>query len=98
MGSPVLTVGAKTLPWKPRIARWCNGSTTDSESVCHGSNPCRAANLPSAFLDCQSKRPESFAGLQNFIGFLLRNALMKSFVAHHDRGGAAAGEAFDKFD
>ena len=25
------------------IARWCNGSTADSESVCHGSNPCRAA-------------------------------------------------------
>src|SRR5882724_538306 len=25
-----------------RLARWCNGSTADSESVCHGSNPCRA--------------------------------------------------------
>ena len=29
-----------------RLARWCNGSTADSGSVCHGSNPCRAANLP----------------------------------------------------
>src|SRR5690348_14448153 len=27
-----------------RFARWCNGSTADSGSVCHGSNPCRAAN------------------------------------------------------
>ena len=26
-------------------ARWCNGSTTDSDSVCRGSNPCRAANF-----------------------------------------------------
>src|ERR1039458_1657884 len=24
------------------LARWCNGSTADSGSVCHGSNPCRA--------------------------------------------------------
>lgn len=27
------------------IARLCNGSTTDSDSVCLGSNPSRAANL-----------------------------------------------------
>ena len=25
------------------IASWCNGSTADSGSVCHGSNPCEAA-------------------------------------------------------
>jgi hypothetical protein len=24
-------------------ARWCNGSTNDSDSFCHGSSPCRAA-------------------------------------------------------
>lgn len=26
------------------IASWCNGSTSDSGSLCHGSNPCEAAN------------------------------------------------------
>ena len=25
------------------IASWCNGSTSDSGSLCHGSNPCEAA-------------------------------------------------------
>lgn len=30
---------------KPCFARWCNGSTTDSGSVCLGSNPGRAAIL-----------------------------------------------------
>ena len=25
-----------------RIASWCNGSTSDSGSLCHGSNPCEA--------------------------------------------------------
>lgn len=28
-------------------ARWCNGSTNDSDSFCLGSSPSRAANLPS---------------------------------------------------
>ena len=27
----------------PPHARWCNGSTADFGSACHGSNPCRAA-------------------------------------------------------
>ena len=27
----------------PFIASWCNGSTSDSGSLCHGSNPCEAA-------------------------------------------------------
>src|SRR5258708_11286693 len=26
-----------------RFASWCNGSTSDSGSLCHGSNPCEAA-------------------------------------------------------
>src|SRR5437867_1409797 len=41
-----LTLLAKNLSLLPhRIARWCNGSTADSGSVCHGSNPCRAAKF-----------------------------------------------------
>src|SRR5438093_1529915 len=40
-----LTPKVKTLASPPhRPARWCNGSTADSGSVCHGSNPCRAAS------------------------------------------------------
>src|SRR5208337_5440375 len=39
-----LTGGPETLAYSRRFARWCNGSTADSGSVCHGSNPCRAAN------------------------------------------------------
>src|ERR1019366_7642530 len=42
----ILTPFAERLAWKQRFARWCNGSTADSGSVCHGSNPCRAANFP----------------------------------------------------
>ena len=32
-----------------RTAQWCNGSTTDSGSVCRGSNPCWAAIFPDIF-------------------------------------------------
>ncbi len=43
--TPGLTGRAKRLGCQTRrLARWCNGSTADSGSVCHGSNPCRAAN------------------------------------------------------
>src|SRR5262245_57669796 len=35
------------------LARWCNGSTSDSESLCHGSNPCRAANFHLRFQICE---------------------------------------------
>src|ERR1039457_4771584 len=66
------------------LARWCNGSTADSESVCHGSNPCRAAN--------------SFAIPRNLVRPSVRNTFVKRVVAHHNRGGAATGEAFDEFD
>ena len=32
------------------IASWCNGSTSDSGSLCHGSNPCEAAHSPLSML------------------------------------------------
>src|SRR5437868_11863914 len=67
-----------------RPARWCNGSTADSESVCRGSNPRRAANFSLAFR-------------ANFICFLVRNRFVKIVVAHHHWRGAATGETFDKF-
>src|SRR5436190_9146523 len=67
-----------------RTARWCNGSTADSESVCHGSNPCRAT--------------KSFALLQKLVRLRVADAFVKIIVAHHHRGGAAACEALDKFD
>ena len=48
-----LTPGWKSLRLSARrLARWCNGSTADSGSVCHGSNPCRAANLPLRSAEC----------------------------------------------
>ena len=68
------------------LARWCNGSTADSGSVCHGSNPCSG----SQFLICISRRIS--------LRLLLRDAFVKVLVAHHHRRGAAAGEAFDEFD
>jgi hypothetical protein len=37
--APGETCATITLPF----ASWCNGSTADSGSVCHGSNPCEAA-------------------------------------------------------
>src|SRR5688572_13566027 len=73
------------IPSRPlRIARWCNGSTADSESVCHGSNPCRATS--------------SFALRHDLVGLHVRNAFVEILVAHHYRGGAAAREAFDELD
>jgi hypothetical protein len=44
------------------------------------------------------ENPVSLAAPHNFIRFLVRNAFMKCVIAHHDRGGAAACQAFDKFD
>src|SRR2546430_9094134 len=45
-----LTLISEPLGFDTRpLARWCNGSTADSGSVCHGSNPCRAAKI--SFLD-----------------------------------------------
>src|SRR5947208_979779 len=67
-----------------RTARWCNGSTADSESVCHGSNPCRAT--------------KSFALLQKLVRLRVADRFVEIVVAHHHRGGAATREAFDKLD
>lgn len=39
--------GEKQLKYNARL---CNGSTTDSDSVCLGSNPSRAANYYGGFL------------------------------------------------
>src|SRR5204862_6174767 len=36
--------------------------------------------------------------LQKLVRLLLADAFVEILVAHHDRGGAAAREAFDKFD
>src|SRR5216117_1036648 len=66
------------------VARWCNGSTADSGSVCHGSNPCRAAN--------------SFALSQNLISRLVRYSLVKRLIAHHHRSRAATGQTLYKLD
>src|SRR5882672_4961328 len=66
-----------------RFARWCNGSTADSESVCHGSNPCRAAT--------------SFVTPHDLVSPLFRDAFAKRFIAHHYWRRATTGEAFDKF-
>jgi hypothetical protein len=40
----------------------------------------------------------AMALLKDHIRFGGGDALVKGVVAHHDRRGAAAGEAFDKFD
>src|SRR5664279_4722958 len=95
-----VTPGGKTLGlWPRRLARWCNGSTADSGSVCHGSNPCRAANYPLRSAECGMRsETRSFALPQNLVRPLLRNALVKFVVTHHDRGRAAARKAFDEFD
>src|SRR6185503_9809357 len=85
---------------------WCNGSTADSGSVCHGSNPCRAANpgfwfLVSGFwfLVAGASPPLPLpATVQDLIGFFRGDAFVKLFVAHQHGRGAAAGEALDKFD
>src|SRR4030095_15018670 len=81
-----LTAYGKPLAYSTRrLARWCNGSTADSGSVCHGSNPCRAANF-------------SFATSQDFIRLRVVYALVKIVVAHHHGRHAAAGQALDEFD
>src|SRR5678816_1676227 len=82
----VLTAPRNSLVYRTlRPARWCNGSTSDSESLCHGSNPCRSANA-------------SFALPQNLVRLRSRYAFVEILVAHHHRRGAATGEAFDKLD
>gem|GEM_PF-3082861 len=40
----ILQIGGGPVECPSAIASWCNGSTADSGSVCHGSNPCEAAN------------------------------------------------------
>ena len=42
---------------KRSVAEWCNGSTTDSDSVCWGSNPYSPAKNP----DCASNRDFTFS-------------------------------------
>ena len=70
-----LTLSGKSLRFSPlRLARWCNGSTADSGSVCHGSNPCRAAN----FLDARSSNTRSFAAPQYFVRFLVETPSWKA--------------------
>src|SRR6266478_8537466 len=74
------------------FARWCNGSTADSGSVCHGSNPCRAANL-------RIQNPRRSPALpQNCISSLLRNTLMECLIAHHHWRRATTGQALHKLD
>ncbi len=45
------------------FASWCNGSTADSGSVCHGSNPCEAAILGGRSLDPEFLREQLFEPL-----------------------------------
>lgn len=35
----------RPIETRPATARWCNGSTNDSGSFSHGSNPCRAIDV-----------------------------------------------------
>ena len=42
-----------------RLVRWCNGSTTPFGGVCHGSNPCRTANLAPEIGDFSDGRTDS---------------------------------------
>src|SRR5262245_38997879 len=80
-----LTGWGKRLAFQTlRLARWCNGSTADSGSVCHGSNPCRAA--------------KSFATSDDFVRLRVVDTFVKILVAHHHRRAAATGETFDKFN
>src|SRR5437899_1679753 len=77
-----LTVRPKSLGLsRHRDARWCNGSTADSESACHGSSPCRAASFP------------SLAFPQNLVGLLFAHAFKEVIIAHHHWRGAATGQA-----
>src|SRR5580765_557767 len=87
-----LTLPSQRLPYSCHLARWCNGSTADSGSVCHGSNPCRAAN-PGVRGSMRSS-----AVSQNLICAFFRNSLMKHLIAHHHRRRAATREAFDELD
>src|SRR5687768_18538468 len=67
-------------------AEWCNGSTAVSESACHGSNLCSAANF---------SFPPAFT--HDLLGLIVRDSFVERLVAHHHRRGAATREAFDKF-
>src|ERR1043165_5537815 len=93
MPSRGLTLPANELPLTRAFARWCNGSTADSGSVCHGSNPCRAAT-PLAISDDRFARACSFAVLQDLRRLLLRNSFMEVPIAHHHRRRPATGETF----
>ena len=66
------------------LAGWCNGSTADSGSVCHGSNPCRAAN-------------SRVAPANNLVRLRRRDGFVKVVVHHHHRRRAATRQALDKF-
>src|SRR6185503_1734013 len=80
-----LTLNTVSLVWPThRTARWCNGSTADSGSVCHGSNPCRAAS--------------SFALSHDLIRLRVRDCLEKLLIAHHHGTGAATGETFHELN
>src|ERR1043165_4530188 len=50
----------------------------------------RFSSLPSDFW--------SVTFCQNFFRFFRRHTFVESLVAHHDRGGAATGQAFDELD
>src|SRR6476620_3876127 len=92
---PTLTPPSQYLSCYKRFARWCNGSTADSGSVCHGSNPCRAANARRLGVEVGVG---SFAFPQNSFRPVRSDAFMTRLVAHHYRGSATTGQAFDKFD
>src|SRR5512140_4045660 len=79
-----------------RLARWCNGSTADSGSVCHGSNPCRAAtpicDLRFAICDLRGSCGERLVPLvEDLVGFGQRDALVKGVIPHHPRSDSATG-------
>src|ERR1035441_6623870 len=71
--------------------------SNDENTVKHGSNPCRAANLPMRSAECEMRRKTgSFALPHDLVRSLLGNACVKRVVAHHARGRSTACEAFDE--
>ena len=47
----------------PSTASWCNGSTSDSESLCQGSSPCEAATFRRPTVSLHDGRAESGCGI-----------------------------------
>src|SRR5687767_11601226 len=94
--APKLDSNLKNSTFSPLwFARWCNGSTSDSESLCHGSNPCRAAISNS---ELRNSNGELLTLPHNFLRFLVRNRFVKIFVTHDHGPCAATRQAFDKLD